>query len=185
VFQFSVLVFHKTRAPLRHPAFFAPPQAIYLILVGSHRDPHRQSRLRLRCYWCPVRHSHTCHAPSGSAALAGASHAYTDRRPRALLLSLPRALPELLIMIWDGAGNAFDASAAPPRRSGDPATNPQSGTREPLNSLPPSLGPSAQRLRRAGERPGLRRVSVTVPRSRPILGSNAECAFPQSPPFRS
>jgi hypothetical protein len=64
-----------------------------------------------------------------------------------------------------GTGNAIAAYAA--RRSGDPATNPHSCTRDSLPSLWPRRG---QRLRR-NQCPAR------------LLGSSAECAFP-SPPFR-
>jgi hypothetical protein len=150
-FRFSI---KPARRRLRHMALFALLQAIYLILVDSH--PHRHSRLlprqpRRASRSVTVTGAHrTCHAPSGSAA--GASRAHTDRRPQALLPSLP--LPQLPVRVRVSPSRmelgmpALAASTAP-IRPGDPATN-WAPTPAYGNSLPSeSLGPSAQRrLRR-------------------------------------
>jgi hypothetical protein len=74
-----------------------------------------------------------------------------------------------------GTGNAIAAFAA--RRSGDPATDPHSGTRDSMPSPWPLRGQRLRRKRLRRER--LRRNQCPAR----FFGSSAECAFP-SPPLR-
>jgi hypothetical protein len=158
-----------------HPAFFAHPRAIYLILVGSHPPRHRSTRLLPR--------ASRSHMPRSQRLRLRVRRTEALRAPRPtrtdalrLMRCFPASPPPIashhLGWSWEcvrGPGPA--ASAALVRRSRHQLRlEPRAPLRHTGTHRLPSLVPSVQRLGR--ER--LHRVSV----SGPIFGSNAECAFP-------
>jgi hypothetical protein len=152
----SVPVLIQKQPPGSSPSLLRSMSDHILILVDAH--PRRPMAGRL-----PARHAHTCHAPSGFAA--GAS-----RRPHGQMPTRSASVSPHHSFSPSGMerGMLFAASAAPVRRSRHRPPLRHTG----LTALPCACRRSAF---------GASGFAASV--SRPIFGSNAECAFP-SPSFR-